>query len=178
MKKLFSAVAGAAIAATVTVSSALAQTAPPPVLPALPAAGDTPGNVGNKLKVNLKKALADGAVCTIGGVALDSVDGLDSSFLEKVADTIFCNGIAMAIPVPGLGGFFGLVSNYTICCKKTAIVPRLLRPEGFRCTLDVLWVAGCPEYLLVNGTKAQKKALRTSTSPYVVAARLRLATTQ
>ncbi len=174
----------ATAALALSIMPAFGDELPPPPIPdpdpepSTSTGSNTSNGRGNRMKGAIKKAIVNGAVCTIGGIILDNVDELDSSALEKVANSIVCTIAGAVIPIPGLGGFFGKVANYTICCKKTSIIVRILRPDGLRCTLDDLWVAGCPEYLLVNGTKAQKKVLRTSTSPYVVAARLRLATTQ
>ena len=62
---------------------------------------------GNKGKVNVGKAIANGAVCTIGGVVIDKLSDVTPTLLETFGNTIICNGVALIVPgPPGLGGFF------------------------------------------------------------------------
>lgn len=109
---------------------------------------------GSKWKSRLGKALADGAVCTIGGYLIEKVSDVKSTLIQRLGNTIICNGVAMLIPVPGLAGFFGLVSTQTICCGSQSIVVKTFRPGGWQCQAqDVGKVAGCGEWLKNHSPK-------------------------
>ncbi|MSU73858.1 hypothetical protein EXS56_01830 [Candidatus Kaiserbacteria bacterium] len=136
----------------------LADAPPPPPPDPDPVPQSTQSNTnngrGNKWKGAVKKALINGAICTVGGVILDNVAGLKPSFFEKFADGIVCSLAGAIIPIPGLGGFFGLVATKTICCGKQSIVVKASRDGGFTCRRsDADFVPGCREYLEARGIK-------------------------
>ena len=107
---------------------------PPPPPPASPATPDTSDHGGNRGKVDIGRALANGAVCTIGGMMINRASDVPSSLLQQFENTIVCNGVAMLVAgPPGFGGLFGLVASQTICCGSQSMVVKTLRPRGWQC---------------------------------------------